>query len=77
MAAYVSHSGTASQENMDSLASETSLYLSPPVHVIMSGTDSVQKIALKRWVGGHDRVDCYIIGPPVYLKQELEQQLEE
>ncbi|MFC1696419.1 hypothetical protein ACFL1C_09935 [Pseudomonadota bacterium] len=62
---------------MNSLAPKNSLCLRPPAHVPISGTDSRQKIALKRAVDGHDRVDCYLIGPPVYSQQELEQQLEE
>jgi len=62
---------------MNSLAPKNSLNLRPPAHVIISGTDIVQKIGLKRWDYGHDRVDCYVNGPPVYSQHELEQQQEE
>jgi uncharacterized protein YyaL (SSP411 family) len=35
----------------------------PPLHVIISGTDTGQQDLLKRWVDEHDQVDCYLIGP--------------
>jgi uncharacterized protein YyaL (SSP411 family) len=38
--------------------------VNPPRHVVISGTDQEQQIALKRWVDDHDQVDCYLIGPP-------------
>lgn len=62
---------------MNSLAPKNSLNLAPPARVIISGTDIVQKIGLKRWDYGHDRVDCYVNGPPVCTQHELEQQQEE
>lgn len=58
---------------MSSLAPKKSLNLRRPAHVIISGTDVVQKIGLKRWVCGHDRVDCYLNGLLVYSQHELEQ----
>ncbi|NCF62062.1 MAG: DUF255 domain-containing protein [Gammaproteobacteria bacterium] len=36
----------------------------PPLHVIISGTDSSQQMIFKHWLDDHDQVDCYLIGPP-------------
>ena len=36
----------------------------PPLHVIISGTDSSQQVRFKHWLDDHDQVDCYLIGPP-------------
>jgi uncharacterized protein YyaL (SSP411 family) len=38
--------------------------VNPPRHVVISGTGPDRQFALKRWVDGRDRVDCYLIGPP-------------
>jgi len=38
-------------------------HLHPPVQIIISGTDEEEKQAWKAAISGHDRVNCYVLGP--------------
>ena len=38
--------------------------MQPAPQVVISGSDPDRCRALKRWVDGRDRVDCYLVGPP-------------
>ena len=38
--------------------------VSPPMHVVIAGSDPALCRELKQWVDGLDRVDCYLIEPP-------------